>query len=307
MHEDLHAIGQVLQEAREAQGLSLADVEARTKIAASVLEALETGDSSRLPHPAYARGFLRSYATILGLDPAPLLARFAQAYPIPQELEEAPEERAAQIRVTVRGPGSEPFGPWPMWLAGGVALIVLAVGGWFGFRWYILPQVAKLREVASAVSHAPNATSAVPSEAFPSPSGNASAAGAMPSEGSSGAHDNASSPREEKSTSTQGVPGHGSSSTDVAGKSQESPATIVSPAPSRVMRVEAVANSWLQAKIDDKVTDYFLRKGETVDIAFTSTLTLKVGNAAGVRLHLDGRLYPLDNPRVGEVRTITVR
>ena len=305
MHEDLHAIGQVLQEAREAQGLSLVDVEARTKIAAPVLEALEAGDSSRLPHPVYARGFLRSYATLLGLDPAPLLARFAQAYPIPQELEEPPEERAAQIGVTVRSSGSEPLGPWPMWLAGGVALIVLAVGGWFGFRWYILPQVAKLREVASAVSHTPNETSAVSSEALPSASGNASDAGTMPLEGASGAHDNASSPREENST--QGMPPHGASPTDATGKGQDSPATVPAPAPSRVMRVEAVANSWLQAKIDDKVTDYFLRKGESVDIPFTSTLTLKVGNAAGVRLHLDGRLYPLDNPRVGEVRTITVR
>ena len=62
-------IGQRLRQAREAKELSLADVEAQTRIRQRYLSALESGDWDELPNPVAARGFLRTYATFLGLDP----------------------------------------------------------------------------------------------------------------------------------------------------------------------------------------------------------------------------------------------
>ncbi|MCO6451356.1 MAG: helix-turn-helix domain-containing protein [Caldilineales bacterium] len=67
-------VGQLLRQQREAQGLSLADVEAQTRIRRRYLEALEAGDWEQLPNQVVARGFLRTYATHLGLDPDELLA-----------------------------------------------------------------------------------------------------------------------------------------------------------------------------------------------------------------------------------------
>lgn len=67
-------LGEKLRQTREEQGLSLADVEERTRIRRDLLEALENEDYSRLPEPVYVRGFVRGYAAALGLDPAPLLA-----------------------------------------------------------------------------------------------------------------------------------------------------------------------------------------------------------------------------------------
>lgn len=283
MHQDeLQAIGQALREAREAQGLTLAEVEARTKIATPVLAALESGDTGRLPHPVYAKGFLRSYAALLGLDAAELGARFARAYPVPEEMDEAPEERAAHIRVTVRQPGDQPWRPWLVRLGLGLAVVVLAVGGWFGFRWYILPQLVALRQAASSVAQ-PAATP--PSEAAPAPAPQPAAPPLAPPE-----------PVEPPVNATPAAP-----------PPVETPPAPATEAPSvRVMRVEALANCWLQAKADDKVTDYFLRQGERVEIRFASSLRLKLGNAAGVRLTLDGRPFPVEATRPGEVRTITV-
>ncbi|MGZ4395690.1 MAG: helix-turn-helix domain-containing protein [Gaiellaceae bacterium] len=72
-------IGNTLREARLRLGLSLTDAQKATKIRARYLEALEQERFDVLPAPAYARGFLRSYADLLGVDPEPLLLELAPA------------------------------------------------------------------------------------------------------------------------------------------------------------------------------------------------------------------------------------
>lgn len=75
----LQALGETLREAREAQALSLEEVEAQTRIRAKFLEALENGDSGVLPSPAHAKGFLRNYAQFLHLDVNEIIMRFSEA------------------------------------------------------------------------------------------------------------------------------------------------------------------------------------------------------------------------------------
>ena len=58
-----------LRDAREARGVDLFRVERDTKIRIKYLAAMEQGEFSELPGAVYARGFLRNYATYLGLDP----------------------------------------------------------------------------------------------------------------------------------------------------------------------------------------------------------------------------------------------
>jgi len=70
-------IGHILREARENKGLTLEDVQGHTRINARYLAALEAGQYSALPTPVHSRGFLRNYARFLGLDPQPLLERYA--------------------------------------------------------------------------------------------------------------------------------------------------------------------------------------------------------------------------------------
>jgi cytoskeleton protein RodZ len=68
--------GHILREARENKGLTLAEVQEKTRINSRFLAALEEGDYSRLPTPVHVRGFLRNYARFLGLDPLPLVERY---------------------------------------------------------------------------------------------------------------------------------------------------------------------------------------------------------------------------------------
>ncbi len=70
-------VGEELARARDALGLSLADVAQQLKFAPRQLEALEQERYESLPGGTYARGMLRSYARLLKLDPEPLLERIA--------------------------------------------------------------------------------------------------------------------------------------------------------------------------------------------------------------------------------------
>lgn len=62
-------LGDRLRQARESQGLSLAQASADTRILQSSLLALEEGAYHRLPSDVVIRGFIRNYAQYLGLPP----------------------------------------------------------------------------------------------------------------------------------------------------------------------------------------------------------------------------------------------
>jgi cytoskeleton protein RodZ len=65
----IKAVGTWLKAAREMKGETLNDISLVTRIGKSYLEAIEDGLLSKLPSPAYTRGFIRLYAAHLGLSP----------------------------------------------------------------------------------------------------------------------------------------------------------------------------------------------------------------------------------------------
>ena len=73
--------GGKLREARERRGVSLRQIANATKIAVSVLEALERNDISRLPGGIFGRAFVRSYAIEVGLDPETTIQEFIAQFP----------------------------------------------------------------------------------------------------------------------------------------------------------------------------------------------------------------------------------
>jgi len=73
--------GAKLKGLREARGVSLRQVADATRISLSVLEALERNDISRLPGGIYGRGFVRSYAIEVGLNPEGTVREFLVQFP----------------------------------------------------------------------------------------------------------------------------------------------------------------------------------------------------------------------------------
>lgn len=74
--QSVRELGRVLRSTRESLGYDLDEIEEKTKIRKRYLLALEEGDWSVLPGRVYARGFVRSYADVLGLDGLELLQQY---------------------------------------------------------------------------------------------------------------------------------------------------------------------------------------------------------------------------------------
>jgi len=71
------SIGQQLSQARQERNLSLLQVAQATHIRQHYLEAMEADDFARLPSKAQARGFLRAFASYVGLNADALLAELS--------------------------------------------------------------------------------------------------------------------------------------------------------------------------------------------------------------------------------------
>jgi cytoskeletal protein RodZ len=84
-------LGETLQRARTAKGITIEDAERVTRIPRKYLEALELENFGILPAPVYARGFLRSYAGYLGLEPKELLPWFPVGHVEEPALDPLPE------------------------------------------------------------------------------------------------------------------------------------------------------------------------------------------------------------------------
>lgn len=119
------SVGTALREARAQHGLSVDEISNRIKFAPRQIEALEADDFAHLPETAFVRGFVRSYARLLQLDDAPLLAALPHASD-----QSAPLEAKALTEV-----------PYPdiyterkqniIWLAAALAVaVLLALSAW---------------------------------------------------------------------------------------------------------------------------------------------------------------------------------
>ena len=112
------SVGEMLREAREQRQLSAADVARHLRFSLRQVEALEANDFAALPGETIVRGFIRNYARLLQIDPAPLLAAYEAARPAQTE-----------TRLTVHAEGidiSRP--PSRRWLIVLSATLLLAVG-----------------------------------------------------------------------------------------------------------------------------------------------------------------------------------
>jgi cytoskeleton protein RodZ len=130
----VHGIpGRALAAQREAMGWSVEQVADQLKLAVRQVIALEAGDYASLPSPAVTRGFVRAYAKLVKLDPAPLVAQIAM------ETEPAPDTSAvtanrrptpasfSQSKFPSHGKRSTlPLG----WIAGAVVVVVAAAAAW---------------------------------------------------------------------------------------------------------------------------------------------------------------------------------
>lgn len=119
-------LGDILRSARHKKNVGLDEVAEATRIKRDYLEALEQGDYTVLPGPAYVIGFLRNYARYLGLHPDDVVQEYYDAHPLPQ-----PGVKAA-TRVLANGHRRQ-YRTRVLW---GLSVLVLLLAGGYAIKQY---------------------------------------------------------------------------------------------------------------------------------------------------------------------------
>src|SRR5688500_12431437 len=68
MKEKMRSIGDTFKQRRKEMNLTLKEVENGTSIRLSYLQCIEEGEMGKLISPVYAQGFIKQYASFLGID-----------------------------------------------------------------------------------------------------------------------------------------------------------------------------------------------------------------------------------------------
>lgn len=87
MKEEMKEIGSLLKQRRKEMNISLKEAENATSIRINYLQSIEEGDSSKLISPVYAQGFVKQYATFLGLDGDKLVREHPELFSRPEAQE----------------------------------------------------------------------------------------------------------------------------------------------------------------------------------------------------------------------------
>ena len=106
----MESFGARLRRERERRKIAIADIAARTKIKASLFEALERNDVSQWPAGLFRRSFLRAYAEAVGLNPQETLRDFLANFPDPAD-SSAASGAAPEARAVAAAPAALPLAP----------------------------------------------------------------------------------------------------------------------------------------------------------------------------------------------------
>jgi len=162
----LESVGQDLRKARERKGEELDHISRLLKIRRDYLALLEEGAADSLPGRAYAIGFVRSYATYLGLDGKEFVER------LKAEIAGRGDHKEPAVSAP---PPAERMWLQGQWVIGGLFLLALLYAGYYLFvsatqlsEQPVIPVPARL----AAEAGLPPAVPATPVPASTVPAGN---------------------------------------------------------------------------------------------------------------------------------------
>lgn len=257
------SVGAQLRRAREARGMTVEGVGAAIKLAARQVEAIEADAYAELMNPTYARGFIRNYAALIGLDPKALLAQLDQ-----QQVRATPQ-LVEQADVGVAMPVQSSRRKWLLPLLALSVPVVVALALYLWSEFWTAPPGESVQVEQEAVMPPPDAVA----ETEPAtPSVDAQAADAVTTEATLAAALPEASPPPPAETAS--VP-------PVAGQRQ--------------LAFTFTADSWVEIRDaqDRIVLSELNRAGSSRSVGVVFPVSLVIGNAKSVRLNVDGSPHDL--------------
>lgn len=123
-------IGAKLRAARLDAGMSVADVTSKLRISRDFIKLIEAGDFVALPSSTYVSGFVRSYASVVGVDATEITGLIKQYFD---------EQNQIETKPTYKFPINDQRPPRSGAIAASMA-VLLVVGGYAGWYWLDRPQ-----------------------------------------------------------------------------------------------------------------------------------------------------------------------
>jgi cytoskeleton protein RodZ len=300
-------LGQTLAAERERQGLSRADAAQRLHMSAWQVEALETGDFTRLPKGTFLRGFVRNYAKVLGLAPDSVM---------PLLVEDAPQGGRPGIVVPTQNIRFDPLHERlqsPYVRAASIAFVVVAVALAAMYWWLFIrpalpaggarkpppptPPIAAIPVPETAPVVAPTVAAIAPVTTAP-PAAPAKPAAAPPKPAAAPAK----APAPEKPAVAEKT-----AATDNSAPAAPGTPLVIGDGPGK-LRFRFHGNSWVE--IRDSRGKVILSRlnpaGTIAEIAGQPPFTVIVGNAPEVELFYNDREVDLDAHTKVAVARLTV-
>ena len=298
-------IGGELRTARERLGWDIEAVAEALRLKPSFIRAIEQGDLAGLPAPAYTVGFVRTYATALGLDPNEAIRRFRG------------ERDEVNRKTELAFPAPVPHRGVP---AGALILVgaIIAVGGYIGWYHYSGRSLRSTATVDQVPAHLePLAPPAVPRVVMVAPASPANGAPPVPPPAAYDAS-LAREPDVSPSSAAAAVPMPpaappvaAASAPAAASSGTASPAVVAATIPAPVqaaegaanavagmpspgvpgpMVIQATADAWIEIKnaTGRVVYETVLHPGGSYTVPDQPQLTLTTGNASATEVILSG-------------------
>lgn len=137
-------LGEKLTKKRISLGYSIKDIEKAIRIRAKHIEALESGKYDKLPPDVYVKGFIRSYAQYLNLDPNKVLRMYQREKGLVESL------KKVSTKNIIRKPTNSPkviVTPKTMTIAA-ISFLTIIIVGYIGWQVSILTSPPRLNLIS---------------------------------------------------------------------------------------------------------------------------------------------------------------
>ena len=313
------APGQILKRAREGKNLTVAAIATLMNLDLRTVEALERGNQNELPAPIFVRGYLRGYARLVGVDEATVLEAYQAQNP------QEPKPRPVGIsRVPVR----PAFRASAISLKAVFLAIILLVLAWVGVEWgpdliarvsgdaaqeaavvesALVPNAQQVTSGAELVTSDAEQLAADTADMSPASkvSPELSEQSVVQTESNGTAPVPLDLPEPQPVPIAEAPPLVAQTEPEMPAESDIVTPAVIAPEKTPVQAVAGLgelrlelrisSDSWVEVKSADgkSLLLGLLRKGDTRSVTGKAPMTVVLGNAAGVEVQVDGKLFEL--------------
>jgi len=273
------SFGRYLRSVRREKGLDLERISRETRIGIDTLNLIEQEDLSGLPSEVFVKGFLRAYAKAIGANGDRAVEGYLESLARLQKTEQS-EMDLSRLSNRFWSRLFMALGIFVVLIAGSISVLSILD------KENTVPKAPPQADSAAAKSAA-----AVPSESEPPPK----------------KQENVETTPVPEIESTPRSSGEVFAEEDIL-KERAPASASFSPAESlaakQILQITAVEETWIKIVIDDEKTkEVTLKPGDQLALEASLGYELLVGNAAGIRMTLNGDTVKLDGKK-GQVRSL---